>query len=193
MVSIGAKDVTVHGLPVTLDDLKGLDPFEFQSWIVQRALGSPSPRKSGDMGIDGLSFFEGLPIQVKQSERVGRKTVDEFETAIIRNRSHKGYLVAFSFGRGAVEEAARTRMEDGPEVVLVKVADVLRIGELVELAERERADPDRVPDLSGLFQTKQRLAEDFTLIPGPRKETRRKPRKTAKTAPRQLRLEPKPD
>lgn len=186
MEAMGTSDIKVHGLPVTMNDLKGLDPFEFQSWIIQRVLGSPSPRKSGDMGIDGLSFFEGLPIQVKQSEKAGRKVVDEFETAIARNKSHKGYLVAFSFARGAIEEAARTRMEDGPEVVLVKVSDVLRIGELVEVAERERTEPDRVPDLSGLFSTKQRLAEEFTLIPGPRKEARRKPRRPT---PRQLRLQ----
>jgi DNA modification methylase len=193
MDAMGTKDVRVHGLPVTLEDVKGLDPFEFQAWIVQRVLGSPSPRKSGDMGIDGLSFFEGLPIQVKQSERVGRKVVDEFETAIARHKSHKGYLVAFSFARGAVDEAARSHMEDGPEVVLVKVADVLRIGELVDLAEREHADPSRVPDLMGLFSTKQRLAEGFTLVPGPRPVTQRKVRKAT---PRQLRLEqtePKPN
>lgn len=186
MEAMGAENVSVHGLPVTLSDLKSLDPFEFQNWIVQRVLGSPSPRKSGDMGIDGLSFFEGLPIQVKQSDKVGRKVVDEFETAIARNKSHKGYLIAFSFARGAVEEAARTRMENGPEVVLVPVADVLRIGELVEVAERERIDPDSVPDLMGLFSTKQRLAEGFTLLPGPRPKARRKARKTT---PRQLQIE----
>lgn len=174
--AVGAENVSVHGLPVTLDDLKGLDPFEFQGWIIQRVLGSLSTRKSGDMGIDGLSFFEGLPIQVKQSEKVGRKVVDEFETAIARNKSHKGFLIAFSFGRGAVEESARTRMEDGPEVVLVKVADVLRVGELVDIAERENADPEHAPDLMGLFSTKQRLAEGFALLPGPRSEAKRKPR-----------------
>ena len=186
MDAMGAEDVRVHGLPVTSADLKGLDPFEFQSWIVQRVLGSPSPRKSGDMGIDGLSFFEGLPIQVKQSDKVGRKVVDEFETAIARNKSHKGYLVAFSFARGAIDESARTRMEDGPEVVLVKVADVLRVSELVELAERERADPTQAPDLMGLFSSEQRLAEGFTLVPGPRPEAKRKPRKAT---PRQLQIE----
>jgi DNA modification methylase len=171
MEANGASDLTVHGLPMTAEDLKGLDPFEFQSWIIQRVLGSPSDKKSGDMGIDGLSFFEGLPIQVKQQERIGRKAVDEFETAIARQKAHKGFIVAFSFGRGAVEEAARTRLADGPEVVLVKVADVLRVGELVETAEREEAP--RAPDLMGLFNTNQRLAEGFTLVPGPRPAKKR--------------------
>jgi hypothetical protein len=34
------------------------------------------------MGIDGFSF-EGEPIQVKQSEDIGRNAVDNFETAAI--------------------------------------------------------------------------------------------------------------
>jgi site-specific DNA-methyltransferase (adenine-specific) len=187
MEAMGANEVSVHGLPVTLADLKGLDPFEFQSWIVQRVLGAPSPRKSGDMGIDGLSFFEGLPIQVKQSERVGRKVLDEFETAIRRTGSYKGYIIAFSFGRGAIDEAARTRLTaDGPEVVLVKVADVLRVGALVDAAERDEIEPDQAPDLMGLFNTKQRLAEGFQVFPDAPGKTKR--RMSRKRATRQLQL-----
>ncbi len=189
MDAIGAKDVRVHGLPVTLDDLKQLTPLEFQRWIIQRVLGTHNAHKP-DMGIDGFSFFEGLPLQVKQSEGIGRKVVDEFETAISRHGSHKGYLVAFSFGRGAVDEAARTRLADGPEVVLVKVAEVLRIGELVEVAERDRADPDRAPDLMGLFNTKQRLAEGFSLFGHPPDTTQRSTKAPTKRrrAARQLQL-----
>jgi Restriction endonuclease len=86
------------------------------------------------MGIDGWSFFERLPIQVKQSDSVGRKVVDEFETAIARSRKHKGFIVAFSFTSGAYEEAARTKETDRA-VHLVKVADLLRVAELIERAE----------------------------------------------------------
>ena len=95
--------VKVEGLPVTESDLKTLRPFEFQNWVIQRVLGSHSPRKSGDMGIDGFSFFEMLPIQVKQSERVGRNVVDNFETATELTGKHKGYIVAFSFTRGPMK------------------------------------------------------------------------------------------
>ncbi len=160
----------VRGLPITVADLKQLKPFEFQNWIIQRVLGSHSPRKSGDMGIDGFSFFERLPIQVKQSERIGRNVVDNFETAIQRHGSHKGYIVAFSFGRGAVDEAARTRLADGPEVVLVKVADVVRVGELIESAERDRRLPDLSslsPDLMGLFNAQERASQERLPFPAP--------------------------
>ena len=44
-----------------LDDLRELGHFEFQHWIVQRAMGTQSPRKVADMGIDGYSFLENAP------------------------------------------------------------------------------------------------------------------------------------
>ncbi len=62
--------------------------------------------KSGDMGIDGFTpeILGGYPIQVKQSESVGRNVVDNFETAIQRINKKKGYIVAYSFVKGAHEE-----------------------------------------------------------------------------------------
>lgn len=144
----------VEGLPQSIKDLRELGPFEFQNWVVQRVQGVPSAKKVGDMGIDGWSFLERLPIQVKQSERIGRNTVDNFETAIRRAEKHKGFIVAFSFGKGAVEEAARSKGTDA-EVYLVKVEDLLRVADLLEAAEINNVQPDltaEAPDLLGLFE-----------------------------------------
>jgi DNA modification methylase len=69
----------VLGLSTSIADLRSLGPFEFQHWIIQRVMGTPSPRDVADGGIDGFSFFEQLPIQVKQRERVGRADIDTFE------------------------------------------------------------------------------------------------------------------
>ena len=112
-------------MPVTVEQLKALKPFEFQNWVIQRFNGSHSPKKSGDMGIDGFSFMLHEPIQVKQSPNVGRPTVDSFETAIDRTGKKKGYIVAFSFSRGAFEEAARSKKEKGVEIQLVTVEELL--------------------------------------------------------------------
>jgi site-specific DNA-methyltransferase (adenine-specific) len=71
----------VMGMPLTEEDLRKVAPFEFQNWVVRRLYGRVTARKSGDMGIDGTTF-EGIPIQVKQSDDVGRNVVDNFETAI---------------------------------------------------------------------------------------------------------------
>ena len=110
---------------LTEDQLRALKPFEFQNWVIQRLNGSHAPRKSGDMGIDGYSFLEHLPIQVKQSERVGRPVVDGFETAVERSGKGKGYIVAFSFSRGAYEEVARVKREKGLEIEVIKVEALL--------------------------------------------------------------------
>lgn len=114
----------IENAPDTIEDLQQLKPFEFQNWIINAINGVHSPRKVGDMGIDGYSFFTRDPIQVKQSERVGRNVVDNFETAVRRAGSDTGYIIGFSFTRGAHEEAARVRAE-GLNIRLVKVAEVL--------------------------------------------------------------------
>lgn len=144
-----AYDFDVVGLPETEDDLRELKPFEFQNWIIDALHGVHAPRKVGDMGIDGYSFFERLPIQVKQSDRVGRQVIDGFETAVRREGKHKGFVIAFSFTRNAHEEAARVR-QDGLEIGLVTVSSLLEnpveepvrpglhelTAELLELARR---------------------------------------------------------
>jgi hypothetical protein len=125
MEKVGFYDAKLVGMPVTVEQLRALKPFEFQNWVIQRLNGTHSPRKSGDMGVDGYSFFEHLPIQVKQSEHVGRNVVDNFETAVERQGKRKGFIVAFSFGRGAYEEAARAKATKKVEIELVEVSRLL--------------------------------------------------------------------
>jgi DNA modification methylase len=122
---IGTTDIKLVGMPVTEAQLHALKPFEFQNWVIDRINGTHSPRKSGDMGIDGFSFMLHEPIQVKQSDGIGRNVVDNFETAVKRVGHVKGYIMAFSFGRGAYEEVARARAEAGLDIRLVKVSDLL--------------------------------------------------------------------
>jgi DNA modification methylase len=113
---------------VDINYVKRLAPFEFQNWVVvDKFLGKVSDRKSGDMGIDGFTpqVLGGYPIQVKQSPDVGRNVIDNFETAMRRMGKTKGYIVAYSFGKGAVEEAARTKNQEGVEIILRTVQDLL--------------------------------------------------------------------
>ncbi len=129
----------VVGLPVTEADLRLLKPFEFQNWVIQKLVGTHSPRKSGDMGIDGWSYMVHDPIQVKQSESVGRNVVDNFETAMERVGKDKGYIVAFSFTKGAREEVARARWEKKLDIQLIPV------GKLLAPDPEERGPLDKVP------------------------------------------------
>jgi DNA modification methylase len=128
-IGVSEKNIDIIGMPQRVEDLKKFKPYEFQYWAINEMHGAPSPRKVGDMGIDGFSFIEHYPIQVKQSESIGRNIVDNFETALRRYYKHKtkdmkGYIVAFSFGKGAREEVARAKKE-GIEISLITVQDIL--------------------------------------------------------------------
>jgi DNA modification methylase len=152
----GAVKPKVVGLPVTPSDLRQLKPFEFQNWVIQRLSGTHSPRKSGDMGIDGFSFMLHEPIQVKQSERVGRNVVDNFETAVERSGKDRGYIIAFSFTRGAYEETARAKAERGIDI------------RLVEISTLTEGPPDRAtPDLLAIFKRLPTSPDDLPLLPPP--------------------------
>lgn len=132
LLRVGAqkdRDYISIGLPKTIAELKKLKPFEFQNWVINEMQGRHSRRKVGDMGIDGYIpkdlFREPSGIQVKQSEGVGRNVVDNFKSALERAKYKKGYIVAFSFGKGASEEAARLKNSGDVDIELVRVEDLL--------------------------------------------------------------------
>ena len=108
---------------LTEKELLKYPPFEFQNWVCEKLGGRISQRKSGDMGIDGWTL-DMKPIQVKQSEDVGRNPIDNFQTAIRRANKKHGIFVAFSFGKGAYEEAARAK-NDGIDIKLVTTKELL--------------------------------------------------------------------
>ena len=124
----GAINVEIKGLPVSIEDLKALQPFEFQNWCVGALGGTVNPKKVSDMGIDGFTFWRRYPIQVKQSENIGRNVIDNFETAIQRIKKDTGYIVAFSFGKGAYEEVARVK-QNGLSIELLTIDKVLEYEE----------------------------------------------------------------
>ena len=128
-LGIAESDLDILGMPKTGNDLKRFKPYEFQYWVINELHGTPSPKKAGDMGIDGFSLFNHYPIQVKQQERVGRNVIDNFETALrryykVRQKVLHGYVVAFNFTKGAYEEVARIKKE-GIDITLITVQDIL--------------------------------------------------------------------
>ncbi len=115
----------IIGMPTTIDDAKKLQPFDFQNWILRKCHAYASKRKTGDKGIDGFSFLHKYPIQVKQSEKIGRNVVDNFKSALDRKGGKTGFIVAFSFGSGAIGETARLNREEDYDIELVTVKQVL--------------------------------------------------------------------
>jgi len=120
----------VVGMPTTMEEVKKLEPFEFQNWVViDKMRANASRKKVGDMGLDGYLtrnlYHDEAGIQVKQSDGVGRNVIDNFETALKRKKYKKGYIIAFSFTKGAYEEIARLKNKGELEIKLIKVEDLL--------------------------------------------------------------------
>jgi len=122
---LGATNYEVCGTVKSLKELRALDPFEFQNWAINAVYGQHSPRKIADMGIDGFTFMERHPIQVKQMEHVGRPVMDAFAGVLQREKEKKGVIIAFGFTTGAVEEVARLEREDKIRIELVKCTDLI--------------------------------------------------------------------
>lgn len=168
-LSKGSVKPNIVGMPITMEAVRALKPFEFQNWVVSQVHGTHSPRRSHDMGIDGYSFLTRDPIQVKQSDKVGRNVVDNFETAMRRGKHDVGYIFAYSFTRDAKEEVARAKWEDHLTIHLVKVADLLRQperrplarlmpqpGSVVDLPIPSKRPPQDLPTAEELVQSDQR-------------------------------------
>jgi len=110
----------IIGMPTTEAEIKALSENEFLAWVGRKLQARINPKRTGDMGIDGWCSLNQVPIQIKQSVRIGRNVVDNFESAIRRMNKNQGVIVAFSFTRGAYDEVARIRKELDIKLTTVK-------------------------------------------------------------------------
>ena len=119
------------------DTLRYANAFEFESWIIQQFGGTSNAKQRNDLGLDG-KMPDNTPIQVKRSDNIGRNVIDNFFAAIqrydeklfaknIANAMPAGYIIAFSFGRGAVEEVARLKNQKQIIIKLVTVEEIVPI------------------------------------------------------------------
>ena len=109
------------------------DPFKFETWVIQQFGGIPQNKKGGDKGVDGKTA-DGTPIQVKQSKNIGVNVVKNFYVSAkqynkllfeknLKEKKPVGYIIAFSFGKGAVEETARLKNSEDIMIKLVMVKE----------------------------------------------------------------------
>jgi site-specific DNA-methyltransferase (adenine-specific) len=134
----------VRDLPKTEAELRKYPPFEFENWAVVALGGIPNKVQVGDLGIDGriypvtamperrgstvgeMDFMdEWYPIQVKQTDKVGRPDIDAFETAMQRAERKVGYFVGFEFTGDALFEIDRFRRKEGREIKPLTVREIL--------------------------------------------------------------------
>jgi DNA modification methylase len=132
------------------DTLRYKDAFEFEIFIVTQFGGINNTKQRGDLGLDGKTR-ENQPIQVKRSDGIGRNVVDNFLSAVKRNdkslyEKNKaamqpvGFIIAFSFGKGAVQEVARLKNEENIIIKLVTVEEIIPIAKkpklTIEIADK---------------------------------------------------------
>ncbi|MDR1984498.1 MAG: site-specific DNA-methyltransferase, partial [Prevotellaceae bacterium] len=138
------------------DTLRYKNAFEFESWIVQQFGGLSNAKQRGDLGLDGR-MPDNTPVQVKRSDNIGRNVIDNFKSAIERydeklfsrnvaEGKPAGYIIAFSFGRGAVEEVARLKLKSNIIIELVTVDKIVPIAKKptlnIEITKSERTEKD---------------------------------------------------
>jgi DNA modification methylase len=134
----------VRDLPKTEAELRKYPAFEFENWAVVALGGIPNKVQVGDLGIDGriypvsaipelrvkenveMDFMDvWYPIQVKQTDKVGRPDIDAFETAMQRAKRKLGYFVGFDFTGDALFEIDRFRRTTSCEIKPLTVREIL--------------------------------------------------------------------
>jgi len=145
------KDFIISDMPKTADELRQYPAPEFQNWAIYAIGGIPNKIKVRDMGIDGklypiedipkekktgIDLFGDIdnyiPIQVKRTDQVGRPDIDNFQTAMKRDKRTKGIFVGFSFSRDAEKEVRRIEREEG------LVIDMITVDKIVEMQMDKR-------------------------------------------------------
>jgi DNA modification methylase len=132
-----AKPFTVQLHKYDYDTLRYKDAFEFEKFIVQQVGGTSNAKQRNDLGLDGKTQ-DGIPIQVKRSDNIGRNVIDNFQSAckrfdnalFERQKTEKqpvGVIIAFSFGKGATQEVARLKNQENVIIQLLKVEDIIPI------------------------------------------------------------------
>jgi DNA modification methylase len=120
------------------DKLRNMEAFEFEKWIIEQFGGIANQKQRSDFGLDGR-MPDNTPIQVKRSDNVGRNIIDNFLSAVQRTDERLfeknkaagqavGYIIAFSFSKGAGEEVARLKNKKQILIELKKVSDIVPYG-----------------------------------------------------------------
>jgi len=136
-INLFSKPYFVRLYKYDYDTLRYKEAFEFESWIVQQFGGTANEKQRNDYGIDGRTG-DNTPIQVKRSDNIGRGVIDTFLSAVqrydkniftanVKAKKPVGYIITFSFSRGAMQEVARLKNEEGIIIILKQVEDIVPI------------------------------------------------------------------
>ncbi len=74
---------------------------------------------------DHMFAEDWFPIQVKQTDKVGRPTIDQFEAVMERENRQRGFFVAFGYSSDAERECAAFHKRTGRIIKLLTVQEIL--------------------------------------------------------------------
>jgi len=123
-------EIEICNRPFNGKESRTIPPIDFQNLVIgQLGMGAKSnPKKTSDMGIDGWDGNQN-PVQVKQSEHVGRQVIDQFSTAIRRyflqegkrNKENRGIIICYSLTSGAWDEIKRLEHEENIDINAITI------------------------------------------------------------------------
>lgn len=119
-----AAVLVVKRKKVTEKDLRRLTSNEFQNWVVQRLSGKASSVRDSRIGIDAYTA-EGHPVQIKQSDNIGRNVIENFASVMGRIKANNGIIVAFSFSDDVYRGIVRARINYRIEIKKITVKELI--------------------------------------------------------------------
>ena len=94
--SHGYRNYEIKGLLSTKQEYLDMNAHTFADMICELMGWTPSPKKSGDGGIDGFANKGEIPIQIKNhKKKTGRPDIQKFLGAL--NKHKKGFFVSWGF------------------------------------------------------------------------------------------------
>ena len=122
--------VVVKRKKVTEKDLRRLTSTEFQKWVVQRLSGKTSSIRDSRIGIDAYTS-EGHPIQIRQSDNIGRNEIENFASVMGQIKAKNGIIIAFSFADDAIRGIVRARITYRVEIKKVTIKELIERREII--------------------------------------------------------------
>ncbi len=132
----------IEGMPMTTNELAKMEPHEFQQWVCTRMeadnTSTDVSKGSGpDDGVDGIvrsnNFTYGCAgslIQVKRNTTIGvdADPVIKLKDVMEERNIKTGFVVALSFGKGAITKAKKYKDAGKFEIILIKAEDIAEKG-----------------------------------------------------------------
>jgi hypothetical protein len=109
-------------------DLRKLSPDEFQKWVVKKLSVRASSLNDSRIGIDAYTA-EGYPIQIKQSDNIGRRDIEKFAATMGRIKAKNGFVVAFSFADDVYRGIVGARINYRIEIRKITVTELIERGD----------------------------------------------------------------